>query len=321
MFSRQLPMDCVPPITGHSGRIDYPGLSMAISRVAPQAAPVSTDNALGAFLAFLAEEQVRARTARAYLAHVQRFAAWLREQYRADLLEATGHDLREYRAHLAKHQKPASVNAALAALRRFYTWAAATRRVKSDPTAKVKPVAAQPLAPKGFTSLERRRLRRAAEQAGPMAHAIVTTLLNTGLRVDELVRLSWADVVLRERSGVAQVKGKGEKARAIPLNAAVRQALEAIWPRPAEGALFHGKRGPYTDRGVRNLLATLGRRADVAHVHPHRFRHDTARRLVEQVDLPTVAALLGHSRLDTVRIYSQPDTAALERATALLEVE
>jgi integrase len=58
----------------------------------------------------------------------------------------------------------------------------------------------------------------------------------------------------------------------------------------------------------------------VAHVHPHRFRHDTARRLVEAVDLPTVAALLGHSRLDTIRIYAQPDEAALERAAALLEL-
>ena len=87
----------------------------------------------------------------------------------------------------------------------------------------------------------------------------------------------------------------------------------------AEGPVFCGKRGPYTDRGVRNLLAVLGRRADVSHVHPHRFRHDTARRLVEVVDLPTVAALLGHSRLDTVRIYAQPDEAALERAAVALE--
>ena len=51
----------------------------------------------------------------------------------------------------------------------------------------------------------------------------------------------------------------------------------------------------------------------------HRFRHDAARRLVEAVDLPTVAALLGHSRLDTVRIYAQPDESALERAAAALE--
>ena len=48
-------------------------------------------------------------------------------------------------------------------------------------------------------------------------------------------------------------------------------------------------------------------------------RRAWARRLVEVVDLPTVAALLGHSRLDTVRRYSQPDQAALERAVDALD--
>jgi hypothetical protein len=71
-------------------------------------------------------------------------------------------------------------------------------------------------------------------------------------------------------------------------------------------------------RSVAPVLATLGRRAGVAGVPSRCFCHDAARRLVEAVDLPTVAALLGHSRLDTVRIYSQPDEAALERAAAAL---
>jgi hypothetical protein len=57
--------------------------------------------------------------------------------------------------------------------------------------------------------------------------------------------------------------------------------------------------------------------------NPTRFRRRTqlhaARQAVEAVDLPTVAALLGHSRLDTVRVYSQPDAAALERAADALE--
>jgi site-specific recombinase XerD len=280
----------------------------------------STDNVGAAFLTFLAEEHVSARTARAYLSHLGRFATWLREQYRADLFEATSHDLREYRARLAERQKPASVNAALAALQRFYGWARDTGRVKANPTAKLKPIPSQPLAPQGFTPVERQRLRREAERARPMVDAIVTALLNTGLRVDELVSLTWADVALQPRSGKAIIKkGKGEKARVVPLNAAVREALRAICPAAADGPVFRGKRGPYTDRGIRNLLAVLGRRADVAHVHPHRFRHDTARRLVEHVDLPTVAALLGHSRLDTVRLYAQPDTAALERAVDALD--
>ena len=284
-----------------------------------QALQISTDNPLAAFVTFLAEEQVTARTARAYLGHLHRFADWIGRHYHADLLEATSHDLREYRSHLAERQEPASVNAALAALHRFYGWIVSSRRMPADPTARLKPIATQPLAPRGFTSVERQRLRREAERAGPMTDAIVTTLLNTGLRVDELVRLTWEEVTLRDRSGQAAIRGKGEKTRAVPLNAGVREALRAIKPTVAEGLIFRGKRGPYTDRGIRNLLAELGRRASVDQVHPHRFRHDTARRLVEQVDLPTAAALLGHSRLDTIRIYSQPDQDALQRAADLLD--
>jgi integrase/recombinase XerC len=280
--------------------------------VPAQPPPVSTDNpdatgdVLRAFVTALAEDHVAARTARLYLRHLRDFAAWLGGCYQAGLLDATGHDLREYRAQLAGHQAPASVNAALAALRRFYRWAAPAGWAPADPTAKVRPVPAQPLSPKGFTPVERQRLRREAERAGAMPDAIVTTLLNTGLRVDELVRLTWEDVTVRPRSGQAHIRGKGEKVRTVPLNAAVREALAAIQPPPAgaTGPIFRGKRGPYTDRGVRSLLAQLGQRAGVAGVHPHRFRHDAARRLVEAVDLPTGAALLGHSRLDTVRVYS-----------------
>jgi integrase/recombinase XerD len=155
-----------------------------------------------------------------------------------------------------------------------------------------------------------------------MAEALVMLLLNTGLRVDELVTLTWQRIHLQARSGWLAVVGKGDKHRRLPLNVEARKALGAIQPTPPDNAMaavFHGKRGPYTARGIEYLVAELGRRAQVANVHPHRFRHDTARRLVESVDPPTVAAWLGHERLDTVRIYSQPDEAALERAAVALE--
>jgi integrase len=153
-----------------------------------------------------------------------------------------------------------------------------------------------------------------------MAEAIVTTLLNTGLRAEELATLTWERVSSQPRSGWLEVVGqpRGEHRR-VPLTAEARAALLAIRAEPATGRVFRGKRGPYTARGLRYLLAGLGRRADVARVHPHRFRHDAGRRLVEAVGLPAVAARPGHERLDTVRIYGQPDEAALERAAAALE--
>ena len=78
-----------------------------------------------------------------------------------------------------------------------------------------------------------------------MVDAIVTTLLNIGLRVDELVKLTWADVTLTPRSGKAVIRrGKGDKTRIVPLNAAVRDVLGTIRPVTAEGPVFVGKRGP-----------------------------------------------------------------------------
>jgi hypothetical protein len=103
----------VHPMNCHSGRTAYPLQHMRSSAEEPQALLRSTDNVVAAFLAFLAEEQVSARTARLYLGHLGRFAVWLLEHYRADLLAVSSHDLREYRTHLAHRQKPASVNAAL----------------------------------------------------------------------------------------------------------------------------------------------------------------------------------------------------------------
>jgi hypothetical protein len=49
-------------------------------------------------------------------------------------------------------------------------------------------------------------------------------------------------------------------------------------------------------------------------------RWQPARWSTSALNQATVAALLGHSRLDTARIYVQPDEAGLERAATLLEL-
>src|ERR671938_1393419 len=108
----------------------------------PEGPPFSSDKALLAFVAFLADDtKVGERTARLYLAHLQRFARWLGQHYQAPLLEATTRDLRQYKAELARRQKPASVNAALAALRRFFSWAAETHRMARNPAEHLNDVA------------------------------------------------------------------------------------------------------------------------------------------------------------------------------------
>jgi len=65
----------VRPIMRHSGRIMYAGGQVPRSDGPSQALSRSTDNPLAAFLTFLAEEQVSARTARLYLLTFAKYTA------------------------------------------------------------------------------------------------------------------------------------------------------------------------------------------------------------------------------------------------------
>jgi hypothetical protein len=68
-----------------------------------------------------------------------------------------------------------------------------------------------------------------------------------------------------------------------------------------------------------DIVAILGWGARGAGGSSRSRTAEGGRWLIDAVDLPTMAAWLGRERLDTVRIYSQPDEAALERAAAALE--
>jgi integrase/recombinase XerC len=151
---------------------------------------------------------------------------------------------------------------------------------------------------------------------------VVVVLLNTGLRASELCGLKLSDLELSERRGRLHVRGKGDKARTVPLNAGVREALRewlSVRPAAADDRLFIGRRGPLTPSGVWRIVTKLARRAGLEDVHPHALRHTFATRLLREAgaDLVTVAELLGHESVNTTARYTRPSEkdlqAALER--------
>ena len=83
---------------------------------------------------------------------------------------------------------------------------------------------------------------------------------------------------------------------------------------------FLGQRGPLTYKGVERLVAKYARIAGLDDVTPHTIRHSFAKHLLESgADLVTVQNLLGHARLQTTAIYTQPGPQDLERAVTRLE--
>lgn len=130
--------------------------------------------------------------------------------------------------------------------------------------------------------------------------AIVVLIGETGLRRSEALGLRWKDF---DDAGVTVV-GKGGKTRRVPLtDFALRAIAEHRRARPGtpEARLWR-IHAPQFNQAFRAGADAAGQHD----VTPHTLRHAFASGLVRAgVDLPTVARLLGHTRIETTMRYAQ----------------
>jgi site-specific recombinase XerD len=287
---------------------------------------------LAAFLLDLYREEASPRTIASYQSDLACFTRWFTET-NAEAFTAkavTPTDVRDYKAHLlsVEHRTPATVNRRLAALRKFFLWAKGAGRITELPTDLVKGVPAASRAPKSLEKRDVDRLMRRAEQGGKKRDiALLMLLRHSGLRVGELCALRLADIEMSERKGAVTVRsGKGGKYRVVPLNADVRRALAlylAVRPRVTDDHLFLSQKGGgVQSQAVQRIVEKYAHQAGLEAVTPHTLRHSFGKQLLDSgVDLVTVSTLLGHERLETTAIYTQPGPRDLERAVQKLEWE
>lgn len=298
------------------------------------------ENIFDSFKQFLKNAGKSERTISGYLADMTLFARWF-EQTNGEVLSSnnlTPTDVREYKQHLLNVQKAkaTTINRHLAALRSYAAWAKTTGGAAYNPVEGVKGISQQKHAPKWLDRKEQAAVLREGERrvqaakTGPAKrqairdHCILVVLLNTGLRVSELVALEVEDITLSERKGELRVRaGKGTKERVIPLNEGCRKAIRAWYTvRPADPSsrVFMTQRGPATTRAIQSILESIGESAHVDNLTPHVTRHTFAKNLVNAgVSLEKVAMLLGHSSLDTTLVYTTPALRDLEKAVGTLD--
>src|SRR5215213_2346188 len=309
-------------------------LSPIMSRSTPQSVDqhMDFDRLVGRFLQDLERQETSPRTRDAYRLDLLHFAGWFArtvgETFSPEAV--TPSDVREYRGHLMTVEKrqPATVNRRLAAIRRFFQWAKATGLAKELPTDNVKGVASSPRAPHWLDKRDVDRLIRTVERHGNTRDLeIVLTLRHTGIRVSELSSLLLGDVETSERKGSLTVRsGKGGKFRVLPMNVDARQAITAylkVRPTVSADHLFIGQRGQgISSRAVELLVTKYARLAGLDDVTPHTLRHSFGKHALDAgADLVSVAALLGHERLETTAIYTTPSQRDLEKVVEKLERE
>ncbi len=149
---------------------------------------------------------------------------------------------------------------------------------------------------------------------GVRNRAIIETLYSCGLRVSELINLSYQNLYLD--IGFVKVIGKASKERLVPIGrAAIKyikiysdQHRKNIKIKPGnEGFLFLNRRGSKISRNmifiiIKNITQKLNIEKKIS---PHTFRHSFATHMIEGgADLRAVQEMLGHESITTTEIYT-----------------
>jgi len=137
--------------------------------------------------------------------------------------------------------------------------------------------------------------------------AILSVLLDCGLRVSELAALTTDDVNMNDGSIVVK-HGKGGKQRIVHIGTKAQKARKylAVYRKSESKSLFINKVGePLDVVGVKILVKRLGERAKVS-VSPHKLRHTFAISFLRAGgDVFSLQYLLGHSTLQMTQRYVQ----------------
>lgn len=181
-----------------------------------------------------------------------------------------------------------------------------------------------------LTQEDRERLLRAARLGRD--RALVNLAAHTGLRLSELLWLTWEDIHVRDDgAGEVVVQGKTDDAtgemwlpktherRTVPVSRDMMTALKEhrLSQPPGTKWVFPSSRtgGRFTSPGWQ--LGKLFKRAGLHQrgIGLHTLRHTAASTwLREGTDIRTVSRLLGHSNIQTTMIYLHTNEELMRRA-------
>ena len=232
-----------------------------------------------------------------------------------------------------RRNSTATRNARLAAIRSLFGYAALRHPEHADTIARVLAI---PLkrGPKTIVTFLRDEeidaLLAAPDRkrwTGRRDHALLLTMIQTGLRVSELTGLDRADITLTSGPHL-HCHGKGRKERVTPLTPQTAAVLR-VWQHERAGhrddPVFPTSRGHRLSRdAIAWLLAKHVATAANAcpsmrakAITPHTLRHTCAMRLLHAGnDITVIALWLGHESTQTTQIYLHADLALKEKALA-----
>ncbi len=299
---------------------------------------------LNEFSQFLEKQERSQLTISGYKNDICLIKKWVRlsknQQFTIDQL--TSDLVKEYKQFLInKNAHPRTISRRLASMAIFALWAQSAGYIPEGPnpvqgTHSIKNVI---VAPRWLTDREKTQLIRVVndEVTRSMLRlprlgiiilrdaTIVKVLVNTGLRIGELSNLKITDIHLGKNQGLLVVRsGKGAKRREIPLNLEARKAINMyllMRSDLSEEMLFLDQDGSQIEkRTAQRAVSRFAKIAGLKGVSCHTLRHTFAKNLIDQnVSIEKVSLLLGHTNLNTTKIYITPSLNDLEDAVGKLD--
>ena len=266
---------------------------------------------------YLAEEEKSDATIDKYIRDITAFRVW-----------ANGHDvdkrlILEYKEVLILNYSPRSVNSILSSLNNFFDYC-------GWHSCKVKALKIQKQTfsdkEKELTKAEYTRLLQAAKNnKNERLYYLMQTICSTGIRVSELKYITVEAI----RSKQVNINCKG-KIRNIIIPTGLCAILKKYIKKNniSQGAVFVSKKGRPLDRSnIWSDMKKLCESANVARskVFPHNLRHLFARTYYSlEHDIVRLADILGHSSINTTRIYTMESgeihRRQIERIGLLIQV-
>lgn len=211
------------------------------------------------------------------------------------------------------------------ALNSFFNFMVNEEMISKNPLNKIEPFKVPKEIKKPFSAKEMESLRMACKTTRD--RALIEFLYSTGLRVSELCTLNVGDIDLYKQEFT--VRGKGNKERMVYISDVAYFHLQkyifercgnelctivALKDRPLFETYDNPKKR-LTVSGVQYNLRTLGKRANVENVHPHRFRRTFATDLLARgMRIEEVMILMGHVKIETTMIYCTVNQSSVKNS-------
>lgn len=261
----------------------------------------------------LNQNELSAATRKKYFRDIMRFL-----QFVSDKETISKSDLIDYKSYLLSNYKPTSINSYLISINRYFCWLE-----RSDLVLKTIKIQRKNSLENILTREEYNQLLEVCQKKGDeKSYLLMRTIACTGIRISELKHITLESV----KQGVTVIYSKGKCRNVfVPSDLSKRLIVYCEYQNISTGVIFYGKKKNCAlhPSGVWKLLKRISVEANVEakKVYPHSLRHLFAKTYMEKVgNVFELADLLGHSSVETTRIYTMTSNLEKQKSLNLLEL-